>query len=113
MSVTVYSDVDFKGKSATLSAGRHKLDPSMNDCVSSVRVPAGWKVTLYEHVDFNGQQITLEADTPKLEGALHDQASSLVITEPGQQHSESTYTNYFGPDNGDDWFYFEDSTTNS
>ncbi|MFH8452822.1 peptidase inhibitor family I36 protein [Streptomyces fungicidicus] len=113
MAVTVHADVDYKGRSATLGAGRHKLDQSMNDCISSVRVPAGWKVTLYEHVDFNGQQVTLEADTPKLEGALHDQASSLVITEPGQQHSEDQHVYYFGPDNGDDWFYFEDSTTSA
>jgi hypothetical protein len=26
---------------------------------------------------------------------------------------ENTQTYYFGPDNGDDWFYFEDSTTSS
>jgi hypothetical protein len=67
-----------------------------------------WKVTLYEHVDFNGQKVTLEADTPKLAGALHDQASSLVITEPGQEHPEDSVVNYFGPDNGDDWFDFAD-----
>ncbi|MFH8798048.1 hypothetical protein ACH4F6_00390 [Streptomyces sp. NPDC017936] len=41
MPVTVYADVDHKGESATLDAGRHKLDQAMNDCISSVRVPSG------------------------------------------------------------------------
>ena len=106
MPVTVYADVDYKGKSATLTAGRHKLDSSMNDCISSVRVPAGWKATLYEHVDFTGQQVTLEADTPRVPAGLHDKASSIVVAEPSDSG-----TDVFGPDSGDDWFYFEDNYT--
>ncbi|MFC8996215.1 peptidase inhibitor family I36 protein [Streptomyces rochei] len=108
MTVTVYADVDYKGKSATLGEGRHKLDSSMNDCISSVRVPSGWKVTLFEHADFTGAQVTLEADTPKLEGDLHDKASSIVVAE-----TDGRPEHVFSDPNGDDWFYFEDSYTST
>ncbi|MEU6273711.1 peptidase inhibitor family I36 protein [Streptomyces populi] len=107
MSVTVYADVDYKGRSATLDEGRHKLDPSIDDCISSLRVPSGWRATLYEHADFTGAQITLEADTPKVDGALHDKASSIVIT----QEDDGAYV--FSAENGDNWFYFEDTTSGS
>ncbi|MFF9848217.1 peptidase inhibitor family I36 protein [Streptomyces litmocidini] len=106
MSVTVYADVDYKGKSATLNAGRHKLDSSMNDCISSLRIPAGWTATLYEHADFTGDQVTLNADTRKVEGNLHDKASAIVVAEPGTKPDD-----IFSMENGDDWFYFEDTTT--
>ncbi|MFD7703136.1 peptidase inhibitor family I36 protein [Streptomyces caelestis] len=115
MSVTVYADVDYKGRSATLGAGRHKLDQSMNDCISSVRVPSGWKVTLYEHIDFTGAQLDLQADTRRVDGALHDKASALVITEPEKQTPESVSDEeyIFAAENGDNWFYFEDTTETS
>ncbi|UFQ99886.1 peptidase inhibitor family I36 protein [Streptomyces sp. Go40/10] len=48
MPVTVYSDPDYAGKSAALEPGRHKLDPALDNTISSIRVPAGWSVTLYD-----------------------------------------------------------------
>ncbi|MEV7659609.1 peptidase inhibitor family I36 protein [Streptomyces anulatus] len=88
MSVTVYADVDYQGKSATLGAGRHKLDPSMDDLISSLRVSDGWSVTLYEHPDFTGQHLTLHTDTRKLEGDLNDKASALVVTRPAENDQD-------------------------
>ncbi|MFE9455542.1 hypothetical protein [Streptomyces californicus] len=88
MSVTVYSDVDYQGRSATLGAGRHRLDPSMDDVISSLRVPDGWTVTLFEHADFTGQQLTLEADTRQLDGDLNDKASAIAITRPAGEEEE-------------------------
>ncbi|MGW5657823.1 peptidase inhibitor family I36 protein [Streptomyces humi] len=105
MPVTVYADVDYKGKSATLDQGRHNLDPSMNDCISSVRVPSGWKATLYEHPDFTGAQLTLDADTRNVDGALHDKASSIIVAETDEDEGQFVYS----ADNGDNWFYFEDN----
>ncbi|TXS05340.1 hypothetical protein EAO73_04185 [Streptomyces sp. col6] len=78
----------------------------MNDCISSVRDLEGWTATLYEHADFTGAQVTLSADIRKVEGNLHDKASAIVVAEP---QKDTDY--YFGPDSGDNWFYFEDSTT--
>ncbi|MEU6555193.1 peptidase inhibitor family I36 protein [Streptomyces sp. NPDC046915] len=111
MPVTVYADVDYKGKSATLDHGRHKLDPSMNDCISSVRVPSGWKVTLYEHADFTGEKITLDADTRRVDGALHDKVSSIVVGQTDEWEDDGSYI--FSAENGDNWFYFEDHTSGS
>ena len=102
MSVTVYSDVNYKGKSATLEPGRDKLDPSLNDSISSVRVPAGWTVTLYEHTDFTGKEAALTADTARVPEALHDKASSILVESDASP---------FSLESGDDWFYFEDQTT--
>ncbi|MER5868040.1 peptidase inhibitor family I36 protein [Kitasatospora sp. NPDC002040] len=99
MPVTVYADADYKGKSATLEAGRHKLDPSLNDSISSVRVPDGWVVTLYENADFTGEESVLEADTAKVEDALHDKASSVLVESDDDG---------LPVENGDNWFYFED-----
>ncbi|MFJ3505303.1 peptidase inhibitor family I36 protein [Streptomyces sp. NPDC090135] len=110
MSVTVYSDANYKGSSATLGAGRHKLDEAMNDCISSIRVPAGWKVTLFENRDFTGAKLTLDEDRWKVADALHDKASALLITEPGQEHDTDAPVL---ESSGDDWFYFEDETTSS
>ncbi|MFI9214373.1 peptidase inhibitor family I36 protein [Streptomyces sp. NPDC053253] len=106
MSVTVYVDVDYKGKSATLKPGRHKLDPSLNDSISSVRVPDGWTVTLYEHADFTGKEAVLEADTARVAEALHDKASSILVK------SDDDGEFIFSAENGDNWFYFEDESTN-
>ncbi|MFE5898222.1 peptidase inhibitor family I36 protein [Streptomyces sp. NPDC056488] len=88
MSVTVYADADYLGRSAVLGAGRHTLDPSMDDVISSVRITDGWTATLYEHADFTGRQLTLEADTPKLDGALDDKASAIVITRPAGEEQD-------------------------
>ncbi|MFE1056982.1 hypothetical protein [Streptomyces rochei] len=109
VAVTVYADVDHKGKSATLDKGRHKIDSSMNDC-SSVRVPSGWKVTLFEHADFTGAQVTLEADTPKVEGALHGKVSSIVVAGA---EVPAAMMSVFSEENGDNWFYFEDNSAQS
>ncbi|RST19626.1 hypothetical protein E2C00_00345 [Streptomyces sp. WAC05374] len=110
MTVTVYAGPDYKGKSATLGKGRHKLDPSMNDCISSVRVPAGWTVTLFENADFTGEQVSLKDDTPKLEGALHDKASSIVIAETEVTFDEPRplYVSRPGDEYDASWFKFED-----
>ncbi|MFJ4126137.1 hypothetical protein ACIP3U_33045 [[Kitasatospora] papulosa] len=88
MSVTVYAEVDYQGKSAMLGAGRHKLDPSIDDLITSLRVPDGWSVTLYEHPDFTGQHLTLRTDTRKLDGDLDDKASALVVTRPAANDQE-------------------------
>jgi len=109
MSVTVYTDVDYKGRSATLDAGRHKLDPSVNDAISSVRVPSGWKVTLYDGADFTGKETTLTADTARVAADLHDKASSIVVA--AFEEDEQQWV--FNLENGDDWFYFEDNYTQS
>ncbi|MFF8805597.1 peptidase inhibitor family I36 protein [Streptomyces omiyaensis] len=105
MTVTVYADVDYQGKSATLGAGRHKLDPSMDDLISSVRVPDGWSATLYEHSDFTGRHITLHTDTRKLQGDLNDKASAIVITHP-TPHDQNARDD-FDEDGEDDFIVFQ------
>ncbi|MFD5922484.1 peptidase inhibitor family I36 protein [Kitasatospora sp. NPDC058201] len=116
MPVTVYVDYDYKGKTATLKPGRHQVDPSLNDSISSVRVPAGWTVTLYEHTDFSGEKAVLTADTARVPAALQDKASAILIEEAakaGSDESDDDGTSILSAENGDNWFYFEDQSDGS
>lgn len=105
MTVTVYADADYKGKSAQLGEGRHKLPADVNDSITSVTVPDGWQVTLYENDDFTGAEAILKADSPKLPDTINNKASSIVIAS---ETDDGAYI--FSAENGDNWFYFEDNT---
>ena len=54
-----------------------------NDRISSVRVPAGFKVQLFADINYGGRSVTLTADNANLVGAgFNDAASSMKITAP-------------------------------
>ncbi|MET8756198.1 hypothetical protein ABZW32_39840 [Streptomyces sp. NPDC004667] len=78
---TVYVDAHYKGASARLAAGTYGIiDPQVGeDTISSVRVPAGWKVTLYDHQNLKGDTLQLTADTPYVGDTFNDRASSLKV----------------------------------
>ena len=48
------------------SSGGEGETPSWSDCVSSVKVNAGWTATLYRDKDYKGASVTVSADTPSL-----------------------------------------------
>ena len=75
------------GAARQLGAGRYDLARISigNDAISSVKVPAGWRVTLYQHAGFNGTSKVLTADTPALPD-FNDQTSSIVVE--GGVHSK-------------------------
>lgn len=81
LQITLYSDAEYKGKSATFGVGRYPTSIGLgNDSVSSVRIPKGLKVTICEHGSFEGRRCILVRDTPSLGGA-NDKATSMIVEE--------------------------------
>ncbi|MBZ5715953.1 beta/gamma crystallin-related protein [Nannocystis pusilla] len=80
--VTVFTDVDFKGKSQVLPVGRYEASQLgiADESLSSVRVPKGLSVTLYENSGFRGRSISYTADTSNV-GNFNDKTSSLVVAK--------------------------------
>ncbi|MCB9766391.1 MAG: hypothetical protein H6739_41835 [Alphaproteobacteria bacterium] len=80
MSVTIYQHANFQGASQSLDVGRYDIGQLTigNDQLSSVRVPAGYKVTLYQHADFQGASVSYTDDVTFV-GAFNDQTSSIVV----------------------------------
>ncbi|MDF2514893.1 MAG: hypothetical protein K0R59_189 [Sphingobacterium sp.] len=83
--VTLYGNMAFHGWYKDLSVGRYaqadlfSLGVS-NDQLSSVRIPAGYRVTLYENDNFTGNSISLNGNTIDLSTLkFNDQTSSIVI----------------------------------
>ncbi|MER5417717.1 hypothetical protein [Streptomyces virginiae] len=78
---TIYVDAHYKGANVGLAAGTYGIvDPQVGeDTISSVRVPAGWKVTLYDGKDLKGDTLQLTTDTPYVGDTFNDRASSLKV----------------------------------
>lgn len=76
----VFEHNDYAGRSQALNVGRYDVSQLAigNDIISSVKVPAGWKVTLFEHAGFQGAAKVITANTPGLPD-FNDRASSLVV----------------------------------
>src|SRR5262245_57563279 len=79
--VTVFQDANVRGDQSTINADRPDLDDTRgpcgvfvtnnngdwNNCISSIRVPAGWEITIYDEANFQGASLTLTADVGDLE----------------------------------------------
>lgn len=83
--VTLYRDRNYKGKSITLGEGEYRMNQLGqlgNDKLSSLRVPAGYKVTLYQHDKFRGKTMECTEDISFLGDSYHfnDLTSSIIIT---------------------------------
>ncbi len=81
--VTFYGDANYGGWSVTLGAGNYNYSEMVaagipNDKLSSLKVPAGFKVTLYENANFGGSQKAVTEDTSYL-GDFNDLTSSIKV----------------------------------
>ncbi|MET7861621.1 hypothetical protein ABZS81_31390 [Streptomyces sp. NPDC005318] len=78
---TIYVDAHYKGANVRLAVGTYGIvDPQVGeDTISSVRVPAGWKVTLYDGQNLKGDTLQLTTDTPYVGDTFNDRASSLKV----------------------------------
>lgn len=79
--VIIYEHPQFKGISRLLLTDVEDLDdvfgctkggpyfPTYNfdDCVSSIRIPPGWRVTVYEDPRYRGASVTFTSDVPDLD----------------------------------------------
>jgi Peptidase inhibitor family I36 len=101
--ITIYIHADFAGSSQSVNVDVGDLNkvegpcaqgsseepaaPTWSDCISSVRVNAGWSATLYRDREFKGNSVVLTADAPNLrelsgpcKGSFNDCVSSIRVS---------------------------------
>jgi hypothetical protein len=71
--VTIYERSSYQGQSRRLAADEPNLhnvpgpcSGEWDDCISSIRVPAGWQAILYEDPNFGGPSLTVTSDIQDL-----------------------------------------------
>ncbi|WP_224364529.1 family 43 glycosylhydrolase [Hyalangium versicolor] len=79
-----YADGSYGGLGISLGAGNYTLSQLNaagipNDWMSSLQVPAGWKVQVYSDNDFAGTMWTFTADTSLVPADANDKMSSVKI----------------------------------
>ena len=77
--IFAYEDPEFRGEARVFDGniddlrdirgpcGAQDPDGDWNDCISSIRVPAGWEVTIFEDDSYEGGSTTLTSDVTDLE----------------------------------------------
>lgn len=82
---------NYEGRSQELGPGRYSGDALAipDNAVSSVTVPAGWKVTLWSDSTFVGASRVLTANSPTLSG-FDDTLSALTVTAPRDEAIEES-----------------------
>jgi hypothetical protein len=83
--VILYTDANYKGQSVELSVGTwYNMEQAgfINDGLSSIKIPLGYKVILYDNPNKTGSSTTLSASRSDLSsgfGNWNDRVSSIVI----------------------------------
>jgi len=79
--LVVYEHANYEGRSALITQSIRNLadfsgpcskpegggDPDWNDCISSLRVGAGWSATVYTNTDFTGTSLVVTGDQSNLQ----------------------------------------------
>lgn len=91
-SVTLYTDINYGGTAVSLEEGSYNLSALQsrgfkNDELSSVKVPAGYKVTLYWDDNFSGKTKELTSDTSYVGDDWNDRMSSVKVERNGSASS--------------------------
>lgn len=81
--VILYKDADFKGESRTITTDVDWVGYDWNDCISSIRVPAGYSVQVYFDSYYGGQTMIMgqswSSTMEEGNGLWNDQISSIKI----------------------------------
>jgi hypothetical protein len=83
-SVIIYTDDSYRGQSATLLPGTYSTMVQCNgfpdNALSSLQVPAGYKVVLYEYENFGGKSYTVNASKSGFTfSGWNDRTSSIKV----------------------------------
>ncbi len=84
--VTVYEHENYCGYSAALSEGKYDMEAleklgMVNDSISSIRVPDGYKVTFYKDDKFKGNDSYTAVSLSNVTDKWNDQISSIIISK--------------------------------
>jgi hypothetical protein len=81
--VVIYSDENYRGLSASLLPGTYATMEQagfMDDALSSLSVPPGYRVVLYEFENFKGKSYTITQSKPGfLISGWNDKTSSIAV----------------------------------
>ncbi|UXH79142.1 peptidase inhibitor family I36 protein [Roseateles amylovorans] len=79
--ICFFEHVNYVGASTCLTASSSWIGSSWNDRISSLKVPAGYKVELFSDINYGGRVLTLTADNANLVPSnFNDVVSSVRIT---------------------------------
>ena len=86
--VTVYSDMNYGGYAVGLPLGEHDMAALaaygiINDDISSLKVPSGYKVTLYDNSGFGGESRTYTSDASYVGDDFNDRCTSIKVSTAG------------------------------
>ena len=86
--VTVYSDMNYGGYAVGLPLGEHDMAALaaygiINDDISSLKVPSGYKVTLYDNSGFGGKSRTYTSDASYVGDDFNDRCTSIKVSTAG------------------------------
>jgi hypothetical protein len=80
--VCFYENANYAGAGLCRSTTTSWIGPTWNDRISSIRVPAGFKVELFADINFGGRSVTLTADNANLTAvSMNDAVSSMRVTK--------------------------------
>lgn len=81
--VMIYTDEDYRGQSVVVYPGTYATMSQLNfpdDALTSLRVPAGYRVVLYEHPNFGGKSYTITESKSKFYiSGWNDKTSSIAV----------------------------------
>lgn len=81
--VCLYEHINYVGASLCLTSSSSWIGRAWNDRVSSLKVPAGYKVELFSDINYGGRVLTVTASTSTLVSSrFNDVVSSVRITPP-------------------------------
>lgn len=81
-SITIYRSANYLGKSQKLLVGYNAGPLEIgNDVLSSIKIPAGWRVTLYENGPETGKELVLTTDVPDLAALNFNNITSNILVE--------------------------------
>ncbi|HWA34183.1 MAG TPA: beta/gamma crystallin-related protein, partial [Cyclobacteriaceae bacterium] len=71
--VTLFRDANFSGPSVVITEDWDaSSNMKWNDQISSIRIPAGYKIQVFEHTNFGGVSKTLSGDWTVTNGDFND-----------------------------------------
>jgi hypothetical protein len=96
--VQIYRDISFAGPTLTLGPGRHDAAAlgSLNNNISSLRIPSDWRVKVFHEPGFTANQLTFYGSAIGSLGATHnDKISSIIVEQAVTIYSDYLYYGHY------------------
>jgi hypothetical protein len=92
--VQIYRDISFAGTTRTLQPGRYDAADlgTLNNNISSLRIPSDWRVQAYTDAGFTGRQLTFYGSTIGSLGSENDTISSIIVEQAVTVYTDEFFT---------------------